>query len=110
MLTNILTLLTKEQKKKADDSDTSGNPGNFLAIVGEIANYYIFLQEHIFSPLRKDASYMSRTSQNELTKIIGKSIIQKRFMEEINDAQCHSVLADEVTSSNDEILSIVYVI
>ena len=53
---------------------------------------------------------MSPTSQNELTEIIGKSIIQKRFMEEINDAQCHSVLADEVTSSNDEILSIVYVI
>ena len=97
-------------EEKADDGDTSGNPGNFLAIVRKIANYYIFLQEHIFSPLRKNASYMSPTSQNELTEIIGKSIIQKRFMEEIKDAHCHSVLADEVTSSNDEILSVVYVI
>ena len=48
---------------------------------------------------------MSPTSQNELIEIIGKGIIQKKFIEEIKDAQCHSVLADEVTSSNDEVLS-----
>ena len=49
---------------------------------------------------------MSPTSQNELIEIIEKRIIQKKFVEEIRDAQYHSVLADEVTSSNDEILSI----
>ena len=49
---------------------------------------------------------MSPTSQNELIEIIEKRIIQKKFVEEIKDAQYHSVLADEVTSSNDEILSI----
>ena len=49
---------------------------------------------------------MSPTNQNELIEIIGKLIIQKRFIEEIKDAQYHSVLADEVTSSNDKILSI----
>ena len=49
---------------------------------------------------------MSPTSQNELTEIIGKRVIQKKFIEEIKDAQYHSVLADEVTSSNGEILSI----
>ena len=49
---------------------------------------------------------MSPTSQNELLEITGKGIIQKRFIEEIKDARHHSVLADEVTSSNDEILSI----
>ena len=48
---------------------------------------------------------MSPTSQNELIEIIGKGIIQKKFIEEIKDAQRHSVLADEVTSSNDEVLS-----
>ena len=49
---------------------------------------------------------MSPTSQNELIDIIGKRIIQKKFIEEIKDAQYYSVLADEVTSSNNEILSI----
>ena len=37
---------------------------------------------------------MSPTSQNELIEIIGKRIIQKKFIEEIKDAQYHSVLAD----------------
>ena len=49
---------------------------------------------------------MSPTSQNELIEIIGKRIIQKKFIEEIKDAQYHSVLADEVTSSNNKVLSI----
>ena len=49
---------------------------------------------------------MSPTSQNELIEIIGKRIIQKKFIEEIKGAQYHSVLADEVTKTNNEILSI----
>ena len=49
---------------------------------------------------------MSPTSQNELIEIIGKCIIQKKFIEEIKYAQYHPVLADEVTNSNNEILSI----
>ena len=49
---------------------------------------------------------MSPTSQNELIEITGKCIIQKKFIEEIKDAQYHSVLTNEVNSSNDEILSI----
>ena len=111
-LARIIHLIGKQgiayrgTEEKADDSNTSGNPGYFLAIVREIANYYPLLHEHIFAPLRKDVLYMSPTSQNELIEIIGKSIIQKRFIEEIKGAQYHSVLADEVTSSNDEILSI----
>ena len=98
-------LLTEEQKEKAD-SDTAGDTGNFLAIFREIANYYPLLHEHVFTPLRKDVSHMSPTSQNELIEIIGKRIIRKKFIEEIKDAQYHSVLADEVTNSNNEILSI----
>ena len=111
-LARIIHLIGKQgiayrgTEEKADDSDTAGNPGNFLAIVREIANYYPLLHEHVFTPLRKDVSYMSPTSQNELIEIIGKRIIQKKFIEEIKDAQYHSVLADEVTNSNNEILSI----
>ena len=49
---------------------------------------------------------MSPTNQKELIEITGKHVIQKKFIEEIKDAQYHSVLADEVTSSNDKVLSI----
>ena len=47
-------------EKKVDDSDTAGNPGNTLAIVREIANYYPLLHEHFLTPLRKDVSYMTQ--------------------------------------------------
>ena len=50
--------------------------------------------------------YMNPTSQNKLIDIINKNIIQKRFISEIEDAQYPSVSADDVTSSNDQILSI----
>ena len=92
--------------EKVDKSDNSRNPGHFLAIVREISNYYPFVHEHICSPFRKEAVYMNPTSQNKLIEIIGQQIIQKRFTQEIKDAQYHSVSADEITSSNDEILSI----
>ena len=84
-LARIIHLIGKQgiayrgTEEKADDSDTAGNPGNFLAIVREIANYYPLLHEHVFTPLRKDVSYMSPTSQNELIEIIGKRIIQKNL-------------------------------
>ena len=92
--------------EKAADSNTAGSPGNFWDIVQEIANYYPLLHEHIFTPLRNDVLCMSPTSQNESFEIIGKRIIQETFIEEIKDAQYHSVLAYEVTSSNDKILPI----
>ena len=49
---------------------------------------------------------MSPISQIELIEVIGKQIIQKRFKEKIKDAQYHSALPDEVTSGNDETVSI----
>ena len=66
--------------EKVDKSDNSRNPGHFLAIVREIVNYYPFVHEHICSPIRKETFYMNPTSQNKLIEIIGKQIIQKRFI------------------------------
>ena len=57
-------------------------------------------------PLRKDVTYLSPKSQNELIDIIGIRIIQKKLVDEIIEAGMHSISADEVTASNDEILSI----
>ena len=65
---------------------------------------YPLLHEHIYSQLRKNVSYASPTSQNELTEIVEKHAIHKRFIKEIKDAQYHSVSVDETTSSSDEIL------
>ena len=41
-----------------DESTQKGNPGNFLAIVQEIAHYNPALRDHIEASLRKDVSYM----------------------------------------------------
>ena len=49
---------------------------------------------------------MDSIGRNTLFEIIGKYIIHKRFIEEIKDAEYHSVSADEITSSNNQILSI----
>ena len=51
------------------------NQGNFLALVGEIAHYYPLLKKHLKDPLRKDVTYLSPKSQNELSDIIGIRII-----------------------------------
>ena len=58
------------------------------------------------NPLCKDVTYLSPKSQNELIDIIGIQIIQKKLINEIIEAGMHSISADEVTSSNDEMLSI----
>ena len=79
------------------------NQGNFLVLVHEIAHYYPLLKKHLEDPLRKDVTYLSPKS---LIDIIGIRIIQKKLVDEITEAGMHSISADEVTASNDEILSI----
>ena len=39
-------------------------------------------------------------------RLLEKVLFRKKYIEEIKDAQYHSVLADEVSNSNNEILSI----
>ena len=56
-------------------SDTLWNPGNFLEIIWQITHCYLLPYEHIHSPLRKDVSYMSPKSLNELIGITAKYIM-----------------------------------
>ena len=51
---------------------------------------------------------MSPTSQIEIIEVIDKKIILRDIVEEIKKSGLHSVSADEVTSSNDEILSLCF--
>ena len=64
------------------------------------------LQEHLEEPFRKDVTYLSPTSQNEIIDIIGKKIIQEALLDGVKKPGMHSISADEVTFSNDESLLI----
>ena len=64
-------------QKTAVNSDILWNPENFSAIAWQVTHCYLLLYEHIYLPLRKDISYMSPASQNELIAIAAKYIVQK---------------------------------
>ena len=64
------------------------------------------LSDHLQSAPAKNATYTSKTIQNELT-IICSDLIRNKILERVRQACYFSVLADEATDiSNDEQLSI----
>ena len=93
-------------REDLDDSKPDNNPGSFLSILTAVAHNCPVLQEHLEEPFRTDVTYLSPTNQNEMIDIIGKNIIQETLLDGVKKAGMHSVSADEVTSSSDEILSI----
>lgn len=92
--------------EELDDSKPDNNPRNFLSTLTDVAHYYPVLQELLEEPFQKDVTYLSRTSPNEMIDIIGNNIIQATLLEGVKRAGMQSISADEVTFSNDEILSI----
>ena len=60
--------------------EDESNMGNFLAMVKEIANSNPIFKEHIEKPIRKDVTYLSPRSQNELI-----DLIQCKLLEEIKN-------------------------
>ena len=99
-------LALRGHKETLQESDENQNFGNFLTYLKELQNYCPELKEHLEAPQSKSVTYLSPTSQNEMIEVIGKKIILRDIVEEIKKSGFHSVSADEVTSSNDEILSI----
>ena len=64
------------------------------------------LQNHIASH-KKNASYISKTVQNELIEICG-GIIEEHILKEVREAEFFTVMADETRDiSNDEQLTLV---
>lgn len=88
-----------------ENLEGNGNPGNFLAMLKVIASYNNDFKEHLKSPAMRNATYISPKIQNELIDIIAHQIIQKKIIDEIKEAKFFSIIADEVTSHNVEILS-----
>ena len=82
------------------------NPGNLQALL----NFRVeagdeILREH-FQTAKKNATYRSKTIQNELIELIGHWI-RRQLVEEVKEAKFFSILADEVTDvSNKEQLSV----
>ena len=92
------------------DSETGTDryPENFIIFLHEIAQYCPELDNHLKNPLMKNATYTSPKSQNEMINVIGINTKQKQLINEIKDAKFLAVMADEVTSMNDELLSICF--
>jgi len=89
----------------AENTETPGNPGNFLALLKLLAIYDDTLQSHLQTPTMKNATYISPQSQNDLIEVIGEQIFQG-IIDDVNASPFYAILADEVTSHNVEHLAL----
>ena len=67
-----------------EDINSNQNSGNFLAICNLLAETNEPLRGHIENPSKKNATYLSPLTQNQITDIIGKDLLQANFVKEIN--------------------------
>ena len=93
-------------REEMTENDPAINPGNFIALLKEISVNDPILKEHLEKPLQRNATYLRMQSQNEMIDIIGRQTIQADLVEEVKEAGFHSIIVDEVTSSNDEFMSV----
>ena len=64
------------------------------------------LKSHLETPAMRCVTHLSPQTQNELIEVMGKHIILKGILDDLNAATYYSILADEVTSHNEERLAI----
>ena len=91
----------------SDNTLTVSNKGNFLAILQLMASKDSLLQTHLNS-CHRNASYTSKTIQNEIIDIIGDQI-RSSMTECLNQEDAFfAIIADEVTDvhANQEVLSL----
>jgi len=89
-----------------ENLDTPENPGNFLALLKLLAVHDSVLKSHLETPAMRCVTHLSPQTQNELIEVMGKHIILKGILDDLNAATYYSILADEVTSHNEEHLAI----
>ena len=89
----------------AEQLDSPGNPGNFLALLKLLAVNDQELHQHLQSAMR-NITHMSPQTQNELIEVMGKHIVLRTIVDELKAARWYAILADEVTSHNIEHLAI----
>ena len=86
--------------------DSLGNPGNFLSLMNLIATHDAKLKQHLDMPRLKNATYLSSETQNEMIDVIGKRMIQSKIVDEAKDARIFTIMVDEVTSGNTELMPV----
>jgi hypothetical protein len=84
--------------------DHPGNPGNFLAYLKDMARRDPLLKSHLEHPRLRNATYLSPQIQNEIIDVLGRKIIQQGILGNVNKAKFFSIMADEITSFNKEIM------
>ena len=64
------------------------------------------LKRHLETPAMRCVTHLSPQTQNELIEFMDKHIILKGILDDLNAATYYSILADKVTSHNEEHLAI----
>jgi hypothetical protein len=82
-----------------NDDDCSSKEGNFRALLRyRIESGDTALKCHL-EKCNKNASYVSKTTQNQLISIIG-NLILKQVIEEVKSARFYTILLDETGNSS----------
>ncbi|XP_064122494.1 zinc finger MYM-type protein 1-like [Macrobrachium nipponense] len=82
----------------------NGNPGNFVALLRVIANHDTILKQHLEKPEMFSATYISPRVPNEMIEVTGKRTIQNKIVKEVREDKFFPVMADEVSSYNNELM------
>ena len=92
---------------KTEEVGQIGNPGNFISTLINIFDHDKILTAHLSSVSisHEIVKYASATIQNEIIDIVYSDIMLNGIVEEISNMKFYSVLADGVTSHNNEELA-----
>ena len=71
-----------------------------------IATHDAKLKQHLDMPKLKNATYLSPETQNEMIDVIGNRMIQSKIVQEVKDARIYTIMVDEVTSHNTELMPV----
>ena len=79
---------------RGEDPKRGSNPGNVLRLLHLMAENDEVLRKHLYAPDKRNATYTSPQSQNEIINMIANDFIQNQLLCEIREAKCFAVLAD----------------
>lgn len=89
-----------------DSTSEAPNKGNFLAILNLLADSDDILKNHLENA-KKNATYTSKTIQNDFIDVIGEYIRDKLTERIKQDGSVFTIIADETTDmSNQEVLAL----
>ncbi|XP_068693073.1 zinc finger MYM-type protein 1-like [Montipora foliosa] len=77
-----------------ENLDTPKNPGNFLALLKLSAVHDSVLKCHLATPAMRCVTHLSPQTRNELIEVMGRHIILKGILDDLNAATYYSILAE----------------